>query len=49
MHHNVESTDHLSMPAAYSVNFGDISDLGGIYFKSSTEVCGICPVIILGY
>lgn len=49
MQNNVGSTDHLPMPAAYSVDFGDISDLGGIDFKSSTEVCGICPVIVLGY
>ena len=49
IHNNVGSTDHLPMPAAYSVYFEDISGLGGIDFKSSTEVCGIYPVIVLGY
>ena len=49
MNHNVGNDNQLPMPDAYFIQHGEISEYGGLGFKSSTEVCGFCPVIVLGY
>ena len=47
MNNNVGGNDHLPMPDAYLVDRGEISQYLDV--SSSTEFCGICPVIVLGY